>query len=159
MISARPGGWLGLGIGAVLAVWWLAAVQFSVQNGFDTATPGAELLDALWLARMLAILLLAPVLGLRHARWRALPPLFCIAWMSLPLVVLGAAATDAPWRLVLMAELALLAAAGLAYGIGWALQHSPAARSFRDPAGFACGAGLAALVWANRAALLPGWLT
>jgi hypothetical protein len=157
--GARPGGWLGLGIGTVLAVWWLAAVQFAVQNGFDATTPSAELLDALWLARMLAILLLAPVLGLRHAQWRALPPLLCMAWMSLPLVVLGAAATAAPWHRVLMAELALLAAAGLAYGIGWALRRSSAARPFQDPAGFACGAGLAALAWANRAALLPGWLS
>jgi hypothetical protein len=159
VINTRSGGWLGLGIGAVLAVWWLAAVQFAVQNGFDATTPSTELLDALWLARMIAIFLLAPVLGLRLAQWRGLQPILCMAWMSLPLVVLGAAAAAAPWHRVLMAELALLAAAGLAYGMGWALQRLPAARPFQDPAGFAVGAGLAGLVWANRAALLPGWLT
>jgi hypothetical protein len=158
VISVRSGGWLGLGIGTVLAVWWLAAVQFALQNGFDATTPSAELLDALWLTRMLGILLLAPVLGVRHAQWRGLQPILCLAWISLPLVVLGAAAAGATWQRVMLAELALLAAAGLAYGIGWALRRSPVAMPIRDPVGFAFGAGLAALVWANRAALLPGWV-
>ncbi len=158
MINARFGGWLGLAIGTVVAVWWLAAVRFALQNGFETTTPSVELLETLWLTRMLVMLLLAPVLGLRQPPSTACQPILCMAWMSLPLVVLGAAAAGATWQRVLLAELALLAAAGLAYAAGWALRHASALIPSQDSAGFALGASLAALAWANRAVLLPGWV-
>ncbi len=158
MISVRFGGWLGLAIGTLLAIWWLAAVQFALRNGFETITPSVALLDALWLTRLLVALLLAPLLGLRQPLSNGGQTILCMVWMSLPLVVLGAAAVAVPWQRVLLAELALLAAAGLAYAIGWALRRFFALTPSQDPAGFALGAGLAALAWANRAALLPGWL-
>ena len=157
MSALRLGGFLGLAIGALLAIWWLAAAQFALQNGFEPTTPSLALLDALWLTRALAVAILAPALALWQPRWTGFLPAVLMAWMALPLVVLGAAAAGSAWQPILVAELMLLGMAACAFALGLALRHWPAVAKFAEPVSLSLGLILAALIWANRALLVPGW--
>jgi hypothetical protein len=155
--TVKLGGYLGLAIGVLLAIWWLNAVQFALQNGFESNTPSVALLDSLWLTRALAVALLAPALALWQPRWSGFLPAALLLWSSLPLVVLAAAAAGSPWRQVSVAEFALLGMAACAFALGLALRHWPLAAKFAEPVSFCLGLGLAAMVWAYRGLLLPEW--
>jgi len=137
----------GLVLAAALAIWWLGSVRLALDHGSDPATSAAQALLALWLARGMALCILASRVGAVRG-WRAgvasglgviAPswPVAMIAWSASTVSAFDVAAAEA---LLLAGSVALpLAGSGLR-------------RWLRRPqiavvAGTTLGIALAAVIW------------
>jgi hypothetical protein len=140
----------GLALTAALALWWLGSTRLALIQSADAARPSAQVLQALFVLRALALALWGPrvaAAGGARAGWQATLALVVPAW---PLVVLaGSASVLSPWTL-LLAEAALLAAAGLLPVLGHALRHLPGTSDRAELAATTAGVLLAAALWSSR---------
>ena len=65
-LQARLGAVVGLALAAMLAVWWLGSTRLALDQGGDTGRAAVVALQALWLTRALALVMLALRVGALH---------------------------------------------------------------------------------------------
>lgn len=140
----------GLALAAAVTLWWLGSSRLDIEDGSDTSRTAVHALQALWLARGMALALLGVRVGAGQG-WRpgaaATLGLIAPAW---PLMVLAWSASTTPLAPVLLTELALLAAGlGLPL-VGVGLRRMLPNAEHADAAATAAGTLLAATVWLTR---------
>jgi hypothetical protein len=146
----------GLLLTAVLAAWWLGSTRLALDQGADASRAAGDALQALWLARVLAVALLTPRVAALHG-WRqgAVNTLGLVA-PAWPLLVLAASASSMPWLPLALADLLLLLAGGLlslaGQGLRRVLSRVHRAEPWSEMGGTALGALLLAALWFTRAA-------
>lgn len=158
MMPIRVASALGLAIGTLAAIWWFAALQFAMANGFEAVTASQQLLNGLWLSRALAVALVVPALA-QSCNLRT-TMLACSAMIvgAAPLLVLAGAASSLPLSQILLTEIALLLVAGVASLLGIALRRGFHGAPQAEPVAFVLGAGLGAAIWSLRPLLVPAWI-
>jgi hypothetical protein len=158
MTPIRVGSALGLAIGTLAALWWFAALQFAVSNGFEAIVASRELLNGLWLTRALVVALTIPALaqfgGARTTLLAAGATILGVA----PLLVLAGAASDLSLTQIVAAESALWLIAGVAWLLGAALRRGLRGAPQTEPVAFVLGIGLAAVIWSLRPLLVSAWI-
>lgn len=140
----------GVALAAALALWWLGSSRLALDDGADASRPAADALQALWLARAMALALVGPRVG-AVSGWRAGAAaglaLVAPAW---PVLVLAWSASALPLAQVLLAELLLLAASAalplLGLGLRRLLRQAPVA----EAAATLAGCALMAALWSTR---------
>ena len=142
---------LGLALTAVSATWWLGSTRLALVQGHDTTGAAVLAIEALWLARAMAVPLLALRLGvLRGSRPAAAN---CVAFVAAPwpLLLLAWSASGLPAGRIVTAEVALLAGGLLLPLIGQGLRRVLRSTQLAATAGTAIGTLLAAGLWLTRA--------
>ena len=144
----------GLAIAAAVALWWLGSTRLALDHGADASRSAADALQALGLARALALPLLGVPLGARCG-WRAgsvaALGLLAPAW---PVLVVVWSASRAGWFPLLLAEGALLAAGLALPAIGLGVRRGLRRPELVDAVAMGTGAALMAPVWLARG----GWV-
>ena len=144
----------GLAIAAAVALWWLGSTRLALDHGADASRSAADALQALGLARAMALPLLGVPLGARCG-WRAgsvaALGLLAPAW---PVLVLLWSASLTGWFPLLLAECVLLAAVLALPAIGLGVRRSLRRPELIDLVAMAIGAALMAPVWFARG----GWV-
>jgi len=150
-LQDRLGVALGLALTAATATWWLGSTRLALAQGQDTAGAAALAIEALWLARAMALPPLALRLGvLRGSRPAAAN---CAAFVAAPwpLLLLAWSASGLPTGRVVAAEVALLAGGLVVPLIGQGLRGVLRSTQLAATAGTAIGTILAAGLWLTRA--------
>lgn len=141
----------GVALAAAAALWWLAASRLALERGGDASRPALALLQALALARGLALALWVPRAAIARGTRAAAADALAIAAPAWPLVALAASAATLGAPQVLGVEALLLAACAalplLGAGLRRALPQAPQA----DLAAVFIGAALAAALWSVHA--------
>ncbi len=155
MTSAASPRWAtgaGLLLAAAAALWWLGSTRLALDQGADTRRAAAGALNGLWLARGLAVALLAPRCG-AWAGWRAgaLQSLLLLA-PAWPVVVLTASASTASGLHVVAIEVLLALLGLLLAAAAAALAHNWPRALRMGAVDTALGVALAAALWASSAA-------
>lgn len=153
-LARRLAALAGLALAAAVAIWWLASTRLALDSGADASRSADHALQALWLARSMALVMLS----VRVAAGRGWRPglavalgLVAPAW---PLVVLAGSASAAPLAQVALLELLLLAGCLvlplIGLGLRRALRRMSLADGLGDAIGTLVGAALAAALWFTR---------
>ena len=147
---------VGVALAAAAALWWLATSRLALERGGDAARAALGLLQALALARALALALWVPRAAVaRGARAAALDAL-ALAAQAWPVVALAAAASAPGVLHALPAEALLLIGCTVLPLIGTGLRRALPDVQQADAAALFTGAALAAALWFGHARwLLP----
>jgi hypothetical protein len=149
---------IGVALAATVAVWWLGASRLALVRGADTGRIAVDALEALLLARAMALALCighgAGSTRSRAARGDALV-LLAPAW---PVAVLAWSASRVSAVQLLAAEAALLLAALVLPGLAGALRRAWPSDDRAQLAGTSLGVALALGCWLSHRywALSPG---
>ena len=140
----------GLVLAAAVALWWLGSTRLALDHGADASRSAANALQALWLARAMALALVGVRMGAWHG-WRAGSAaalgLIAPAW---PLLALVWSASRLAATQVLLAECVLLAACLALPAIGLFLRRGLRRAELVDVVATAAGAALLVPVWLAR---------
>ncbi len=151
-LQTRIAAFGGLLLAAALAIWWLGGTRLALDHGTEASRVAADTLQVLWLTRGMAVALLALRVGtLRGWRSGAMAALGIVA-PAWPLVVLAASASTAPWLILALAELLLMAAALLLPLLGLGLRRVVKKVELAEPAGTLLGVAVLAALWFTRGA-------
>lgn len=150
-LQDRLGVALGLALTATTATWWLGSTRLALAQGQDTTGAAALAIEALWLARAMALPLLALRLGvLRGSRPAAAN---CVAFVAAPwpLLLLAWSASGLPAGRMATTEVALLAGSLFLPLMGRGLRGVLRSPQLATLAGTTIGTLLAAVLWLTRA--------
>ena len=150
-LQDRLGVALGLALTAATATWWLGSTRLALVQAHDTTGSAALAVETLWLARAMALPLLALRLGvLRGTRPAAAN---CTAFVAAPwpLLLLAWSASGLPAGRMVTAEVALVAGSLFLPLIGQGLRGVLRSTPLAATAGTAIGTLLAAGLWLTRA--------
>ena len=150
LLACRLAALSGLALAAAGALWWLGSTRLALDHGSDASRSAADALNALWLVRGMALVLLCGRVGASRG-WRpgvaAGLGLIAPSW---PVVTLAWSASTTPLMQALLAELVLLAAALALPLIGQGLRRALPKAELADAIGTLVGAALAASLWFTR---------
>jgi hypothetical protein len=150
VLDRRMAAMTGLVLAAAVALWWLGSTRLALDHSSDAGRASADALQALWLARAIALALLGVRTGaLRGWRGGAAAGLALIA-PAWPLAVLAWTASATPWIHAAGAEIALLGAAAVLPLIGLGLRRALRQVELAEASGTALGAALASALWFAR---------
>ena len=103
----------GLGLAAVVAVWWLGSARLAIDHGADAARSSAEALQMAWLVRALLVSMVGVRIGaLRGWRDGAAASIAVVA-PSWPVVAMAWSASAAPLTQTILAESFLVIGRGI----------------------------------------------
>ena len=149
----------GLALAGAVALWWLGSTRLALERGSDAARSADDALQALWLARGVALAVLGPRCGVvRDWRPAAGAGLALLA-ASWPLLLLAWSASAVPLGQAARAEGLLLVAALALPLLGQGLRHLLRSDEAADLAAVAAGVAVAAaclLVQRGLWAVVPG---
>ncbi|MDP1902504.1 MAG: hypothetical protein Q8K96_18945 [Rubrivivax sp.] len=149
-LARRLAAMTGLALAAAVALWWLGSTRIALDRGSDAGPPATDALQSLWLARGMALAMLAVRVGaLRGWRPGAAAALGLIA-PSWPLVVLAWSASTTLFSTVVLGELLLLAAAIALPRLGQGLRRVLRQVEWADLVATGVGVALAAALWFTR---------
>ncbi|MFO1292061.1 MAG: hypothetical protein U1F07_03170 [Rubrivivax sp.] len=140
----------GVALAAAAALWWLAASRLALERGADAARAAALTLQALALARGMALALWLPRAAVAQGARAACFDGLALAAPAWPLVALAASASTLSVTRVLLVETLLVVAAALLPLAGQALGRALPRDAKADAADLAalCGGTLlAAAMW------------
>ena len=149
-LQDRLGVALGLALTAVTAAWWLASTRLALSQGIDTAGTAALALEAVWLARAMALPLVALRLGALRGWGSAAASCATLVATPWPLLLLAWSASTVPPHEAVIREIILLAASLLLPLLGHALSRVLRSAQLAVVVGTAIGTLLAASVWISR---------
>jgi hypothetical protein len=138
---------IGVALAMVAAVWWLSSTRLALDRGADAARSAADVLQALWLVRGMALAVSSLRMGALHGWRTAVAANVCLIAASWPVVLLAWAASTAPFSTVLLGESLLLAATLALPLIGVGLRRWLHDGERAAIVGTAFGVALAAAVW------------
>jgi hypothetical protein len=143
----------GLALAATVALWWMGSTRLAIDSGQDASRSAADALQAVWLARGLALAVpSARSAALRgwHTGVAVAVGLIAPSW---PLVVLAWCASAVSLEQVLLAELLLIAAGVALPLIGDGVRRVLPHEEFAELTATGVGTVLAAAIWFARG----GW--
>ena len=140
----------GLGLAAVVAVWWLGSARLAIDHGADAARSSAEALQMAWLVRALLVSMVGVRIGaLRGWRDGAAASIAVVA-PSWPVVAMAWSASAAPLAQTILAETFLLAEVLVLPLVGHGLRRVLPRSALAEPIASALGVALAAALWLIR---------
>jgi hypothetical protein len=139
---------IGVALAAAVALWWLGASRLALERGADAGRIAVDALDALLLARAMALALCSGSGAGGSAAWRAASgDALVLLAPSWPVAMLAWSASRVSATQLLAAEAALLAAALVLPGLAGALRRVLPRAEQAQLAGITLGACLAACCW------------
>ena len=140
----------GLGLAAVVAVWWLGSARLAIDHGADAARSSAEALQMAWLVRALLVSMVGVRIGaLRGWRDGAAASIAVVA-PSWPVVAMAWSASAAPLTQTILAESFLVIEALVLPLVGHGLRRVLPRSEVAEPIASALGVALAAALWLIR---------
>ncbi len=137
----------GLALAAAVALWWLGSTRIALDRGSDAAPASAAALQAAWLVRGMAVMVIGLRIGaVRGWRAGAASALGIVAPMW-PLLVLAWSASTAPLSPLLLSEALLLAACAAVPLAGSGLHRLLRRADAAELAATAIGCALATAIW------------
>ncbi len=149
-LQERLGVTLGLALTAMTATWWLASTRLALSQGIDTAGTAALALEALWLARAMALPFIALRLGALRGWGPAAANCASLVAAPWPLLLLAWSASMVPLQEAVIREVILLAAGMILPLLGYALSVVLRSAQAAVVVGTSIGTLLAASVWFSR---------
>lgn len=147
LVVDRSAAATGLVVAGATAAWWLGATRLALEGGTDAARSAAGALQALWLARTIAISIAAPRLAALRGGSSGFAAAIGLTVPAWPLVALAwAASRDGAIR-VMAAEAALMAGGAALAAIGAALRRVTVRAELALGAATVVGVAVAAVAW------------